>query len=349
MRIGIISRADNIGLGVQTWEFFRHMNPAKTLVINSQPVNGNKNYFFRFNGGGMTKLAVCYPNRIVPKKESCLWLASGIDLFFTCETPYNYYMFPFCRKRGAKTVLQFNWEFLDYLCEPHQYKPDVLVSPSYWHLEEAQQRFGAKYLPVPINRKRLAFQRKTQFKKFLHLAGIGVDHDRNGTEQSIQAFMQVPDAHLTVRVQNDAKAKDWQLKYQSPNVTIESWNCENYWDNYTGFDALVLPRKYGGLCLPMQEALSTGMPVVMTDTSPNDKVLPKEWLCECEVTGTFLSRSYPLEIFTAKVSNLVEKINYLASMTPEQAGLESDKADAIAANLDWEIWKDKYFEFFRDN
>lgn len=344
MRIGLIGRCDNIGLGVQTWEFFRHLHPARTLVINSEPVNKNKNYFDRFPGA---RLARCYPGRIVPRKESCLWLAQGIDVFFTCETPYNYYLFDYCRKRLVKTILQFNFEFLDYLQNPLEYKPDILVSPSYWHLEETQKRFGAKYLPVPVNRKVLPFQKKTRFHKFLHLAGIRVDHDRNGTIEAIQAVSQIPEAELTVRVQNEGWAEHWRKDFNFPNVKIEHHNCENYWENYSGFDCLVLPRKYGGLCLPMQEALSCGMPVIMTDVSPNDKVLPKEWLVECEKTGEFDSRSYMIDIHTANISKLAEKIGEFVSMNEYEAGKQSEQADYLASQLDWGLWKPKYLEFFQ--
>jgi hypothetical protein len=41
---------------------------------------------------------------------------------------------------------------------------------------------------------------------------------------------------------------------------------------------MVLPRRYGGLCLPMNEALLSGLPVLMTNMEPNNNILPKEWL-----------------------------------------------------------------------
>ena len=34
MRLGLIARCDQSGLGVQTHEFYRHMQPDKTLVID---------------------------------------------------------------------------------------------------------------------------------------------------------------------------------------------------------------------------------------------------------------------------------------------------------------------------
>ena len=42
---------------------------------------------------------------------------------------------------------------------------------------------------------------------------------------------------------------------------------------YAGFDPLILPRRYGGLCLPMNEALRSGLPVIMFNVSPSDAIL----------------------------------------------------------------------------
>jgi glycosyltransferase involved in cell wall biosynthesis len=60
---------------------------------------------------------------------------------------------------------------------------------------------------------------------------------------------------------------------------------------YKGFDAMVLPRRYAGLCLPMNEALMSGIPVFMTDISPNNAILPSEWLAESTVIDRFRTKS----------------------------------------------------------
>jgi glycosyltransferase involved in cell wall biosynthesis len=57
-------------------------------------------------------------------------------------------------------------------------------------------------------------------------------------------------------------------------LTLSQDNVKNREDLYNGFDAMVLPRRYAGLCLPMNEALISGMPVFMTDVSPNNQILP---------------------------------------------------------------------------
>jgi hypothetical protein len=42
MRLGIIARSDNTGLGNQTRELVNMLNPNKILLINSAPFNNNK-------------------------------------------------------------------------------------------------------------------------------------------------------------------------------------------------------------------------------------------------------------------------------------------------------------------
>jgi glycosyltransferase involved in cell wall biosynthesis len=46
-------------------------------------------------------------------------------------------------------------------------------------------------------------------------------------------------------------------------------NEPDYWKLYRDFDVLLMPRRFGGLCLPAQEAAAAGLALVMTDTSPN--------------------------------------------------------------------------------
>lgn len=334
MNLGLLARAENIGLGNQTWEFFRHMQPQRTMVIDLSAMNKNRTFFGRFPGA--------YISRAVPRRVQCMNFIdannfnSRLTHLFTCETPYNYEFFEQCRRRRVVSVLQYNWEFLDYLPHPRYPRPAILASPSYWHLEEAKQRFGAVYLPVPVNRDVLPFEKKTQFKNFLHLAGIRVDHDRNGTIETLMAFkvLEGRDIKLTVKCQNRAWVEEWKKEFNSSNVEIIAGDCENYWDNYSGYDCLIMPRKYGGLCLPMQEALSKGMPVIMTNTCPNDKVLPKEWLVDVDRTGDFEARC-KIDIYTAKVANLAQKISDFADMNESEAGWESVKADTLAEQISW--------------
>jgi glycosyltransferase involved in cell wall biosynthesis len=93
---------------------------------------------------------------------------------------------------------------------------------------------------------------------------------------------------------------------------------DNYQDIYHGADALILPRRYGGNCLPLNEAISTGMPVLMPDISPNNQFLDRTWLMPAEIVGQFEPRTV-IDIYGVKPEDLAAKIDEFAAMPPEQA------------------------------
>lgn len=337
-KIGLIARADNTGLGIQTHEFYNHIQPHKTLVVDVSELNGLPTFPYR------------YPNcqtitHKMPQGAINTFL-DGLNVIFCCETPYSYDLFRMARNRGIKIILQYNYEFLNMKRVTDIYYPDVFASPSAWHIEEVKREFAnVLYLPVPVNRELLAFTEKKKFKRFLHIAGNAATHDRNGTAATMGAFASLndPDIELVVKCFNQTAIRSLpQIK--AKNIYIDTHSTTNYEHNYTGFDALILPRKYGGLCLPMQEALSCGMPVIMTDASPNDSVLPKEWLVPVKSKFEFES-SYIIEVNEPDVDALAHKIKLLADMDEATAIENSQMADKIANDLDWKIWKEKYIDF----
>ncbi len=106
---------------------------------------------------------------------------TGLDVIFTCETPYHYRLFELAREMGVKTVLQYNWEFMSYINRPHLPHPDLFVAPSVWHYDDLP--FDNKtFLPVPVDRDKLTFRQRRQALTFLHSAGNRTAEDRNGTK-----------------------------------------------------------------------------------------------------------------------------------------------------------------------
>jgi glycosyltransferase involved in cell wall biosynthesis len=110
---------------------------------------------------------------------------------------------------------------------------------------------------------------------------------------------------------------------------------------YDGFDAMVLPRRYAGLCLPMNEALMSGLPVFMTDISPNNQVLPKDWLIPSSKITTLMTR-VKLDLYDADVRELGKRIDkYVNSDKKEQ----KEKAATIGfENFDPSILRDQYLQ-----
>lgn len=243
MRIGLIARADQTGLGHQTWEFYQHMKPHKTLVINLDDVNAQY--------GKITHChAEWYPERAeftnFPLRYDAFdEFLKDIDVVFTVETPYNFELYDLARERGIKIIEQYNYEFLELLCNPSLPHPDVLAAPTAWHKQDVKRILSptpVRSLPVPVALERFTQNDNDRAVRFLHLAGIPAHMDRNGTELVREAARYLPpEIDLTIR---------------------DSVQDNNYWESYDGYDVLVIPRRYGGLCLQIQEAMAAGLVVI---------------------------------------------------------------------------------------
>jgi glycosyltransferase involved in cell wall biosynthesis len=106
---------------------------------------------------------------------------------------------------------------------------------------------------------------------------------------------------------------------------------------------MVMPRKYGGNCLPLNEALSSGMPVIMPDISPNNNLLPKEWLVPASIDGYFTPRGR-VDLYSTDLNALREKIEWFKTVN---IGEQSEIADKIAESISWETLKEKYLSAIR--
>jgi glycosyltransferase involved in cell wall biosynthesis len=109
---------------------------------------------------------------------------------------------------------------------------------------------------------------------------------------------------------------------------------------------MVLPRRYAGLCLPMNEALISGMPVFMTDVSPNNQILPGKWLVESKKIGEFKTKSM-VNIYEAnpeRLANMIDK--YI-----EGGNINDYKNKAVEIgfnNFSVEVLKDKYLQIINE-
>lgn len=242
MRLGVIARADDTGLGHQTREFVRHMNPDRVLVIDLTQANAKFGKFTVMHPQWYPKAwaVVQFPL----SAEVIDRFVRDLDVIFTVECPYNHYLYEAAHREGCKVVKQPNYEFLELLRNDRLPKPDLLIPPTDWHVPE-MQRLGIpiEVIPCPIATDRFSPEVKRTAKRFLHLAGHKTYMDRNGTEIVKRAA-----DHVTAKVEIVIKE------------TIEP--CE-YWELYDGYDVLLLPRRYGGLSLQIQEASAAGLvPVI---------------------------------------------------------------------------------------
>lgn len=342
MKIGLLAYSTNTGLGHQTQEFFKHMQPHKTLVVDLERFNLMPTFHEKFPGARVT--------RGIPSDTDLLWLLEDIDAVFVCETPLNYNLYTFAKERGVATIQQYNYEFLDYYKRPHLPKPTILAAPTEWNIDKVRAMGIAPVFswPVPVNRGEVPFREIKECTTFVHVVGRPAVHDRNGTIPFLRAAQRIGQNFkykLFVQPPNDPTA----IKYFQPVLDVINEvkdeinlevieNAPNYSDIYKAGDVLVLPRKYGGLCLPMQEALSAGMPVIMTDISPN-RTLPSSWLVKADFR----------EIFHAHVDvEVYEPVPYHLEFTMEQFAdpaimdISNQLANQLAEKLSWSRLKPYY-------
>jgi hypothetical protein len=147
------------------------------------------------------------------------------------------------------------------------------------------------YLPPPTDHSLFSEAKEINLskdhKRILHIGGKKAAKDRNGTDSIFEMIKHSKEDYEIV-IKSQTK---FNSMCKDPRVKIEIANTDDRQDMYKGFDAMVLPRRYAGLCLPMNEALMSGIPVFMTDISPNNAILPSEWLVESTVIDRFRTKS----------------------------------------------------------
>lgn len=337
MRIGLLAYSTDTGLGNQTYEFYKHMKPAKTLVADLSSLNGMETHHDRFPDGKVVQG--------IPDCNAMQWLVEGVDLIFVCETPLNYCLFEKAKAAGVPVVLQYNYEFLDYLQRPNLIPPAVLAAPSWWNKEDVIARNIAPVvdLTVPVNDERIRPREITVCRKMIHVAGKQAHMDRNGTLAFIQAAEKCGGKfeYVIYAQQLDDRTKR-AIERASVDIQLIE-NLENYEDMYAEGDVLVLPRRYGGLCLPMNEALAAGMPVIMPDISPNDQRLPKQWLVKANKADQFMARTM-IDVYSVDPNFLAFKMCEFANETFMR--WSNQEAIELGKGISWKQQKAIYDQTF---
>ncbi|WP_280473283.1 hypothetical protein [Nocardia asiatica] len=331
MRIGLIARAENTGLSTQTWEFAQHMHPAKTLLVDMSAGHGRP---FR---------PELYPDAVItrgaPSRRQIEAFLRDIDVVFSAETVYNPQLYALARQNGVKVVLQPNYEFLD-----RSATPDLWAVPTMWHWDDIP---GPKrLLPVPIATDRFSdHPRSGRAARFLHIAGRPAIHDRNGTNDLLTALAFVESrVSVTIRCQDPGYIRNQRGLPPNVELILDCRDVPDYWDNYTG-DVLVMPRRFGGLCLPAQEALAAGMPVIMPAVSPNEW-LPADWLVPATREARFQARTL-IDLYTVDHRALAAKIDQFATDPQFYAESETAARD-MAKRMSWEALKPEYDRMFAE-
>ena len=350
MRIGLLAYSTDTGLGYQTWDFAKNITCEAILVCDLSKLNGMTTHHERFKNLA-NQVRICHG---FPTEEDMRWLCVHSQVIFTCETPLKYELYDFAREYKVKTVLQPNYEFLNYFRDGSLPKPDILALPSMWNADRINTlRIPTTYLPVPFPEVQVPSGGSGGTRTFTHITGRPAVYDRNGAMQFLNAclmigdrfhyeiFIQAPKEHNAEKTFHEIKSTlDFAKSQLGDNLTVH-FDVPNNNEMYKG-DVLVLPRKYGGLCLPMQEGLSHGLPVIMPKISPNDTVLPHEWLVDAFEVGNLETHS-KIPIYSVDVVDLANKMLEVMANVDDYSKWAID----LAEKHSWKRMRPKYHALFK--
>lgn len=332
IKLGLICFANDSGLGYQTKRLAELLRPYRLLVIDSNGFSKNKVQHWEWYDG-----FTGYRVHGFPSNHEVRVFLEGLTHVLCVENPLNYQLTAFARNRSIKVYIQTNYEFCDFLDKPNLVRPYKFLMPSFWKIKEMEGLFGREnvtYLPPPINHQEFQEAREANLsrsgtRRFLHVAGTLAVHDRNGTLDVLAALEHTKsDFELVITSQHELPQEymisDRRVKYRIGGINQPE-------DLFVDFDAMILPRRYGGLCLPMCEALMSGIPVIMPNISPNWELLPKEWLVEAQKVGEFMTRTM-IDIHQTNIFQLAEKIDWLANLDQKKLDEEKMKAFDLGYN-----------------
>lgn len=263
MRLGVIARSEDRGLGNQTLEVCRHLAPERVLLIDPG-VDGrfeqHPQRYATFN----TTVVRWEPGFVLDEPTVRTWL-DGLDVVYTAETAYDDRLPAWAAQAGCRVVIHANPEMLS----PRHVDamPDAAWwSATPWRLEHLPA--GTRVVPLPVAERPTPTAEATALR-VLHVAGWPAVADRNGTKIVAEAAQHIrSDCTVTIRGQH----RDVRRIRPRPSarVTVEHGSVADYWHLYANADVLLMPRRFGGLCMPAQEAMQAGVAVVMPDCSPNE-------------------------------------------------------------------------------
>lgn len=303
MRLGVIARAEDRGLGIQTWETCRALNPDRVLLIDPGRTK-HPQHVHRFDRWPVT--VARWDGGRLDEPTVRGWL-DGLDAVYTAETFYDQRLPNWAAAAGSAAVCHVNPEFFSpsYLGIPEA----TWWVPTPWRLDHLAK--GTQVMTMPVAADRFDPQPRHGKVRILHVAGHPAMLDRNGTQTVAQAAARMSsDCELVISSQNPKHNIQ-----RSTRTTIRRGSTANYWDLYSDFDILVMPRRYGGLCLPAQEAMAAGLAVVMTDIEPNG-----HWpgpRVPAAVTGTAHTPGGTLDVHEADPVALADTLDRLVNNRDE--------------------------------
>lgn len=326
MKWGLIARSEtDRGIGIQTFAMYENLRPDKTLVV-IDPNSGFHSHPENYPDATIVSLTHGKTKNSLPEAEIRDWW-KDLDVIITVETVYDWDVIGWARADNVKVIIHGNPEF--WMATNPQ--PDVWIWPTEWRTEYLPK---GEIVPVPIpddarDRSARTFDLPL---RALHIAGNGAMGDRNGTTIVANAMRRVPTGvKLTLYSQAQVPAIRG-ARLNPPPV--------DRWEMYDGQHVLVLPRRYGGLCLPALEAMASGLVVLMPDCPPNPRwpIFPMI----SDTSRVLHMQTGPVVTYDTPYNVVANGLKHFSTNRNSLAEHKQRTADWAAANR-WSVLADRYY------
>lgn len=342
MKLGLWgARADQGGLAAMTWEFWRWMRPTKTMVV-VLPKGRGEARLDRYPQRDRSAVWMNYGYDDALTETAVRRFCDGLDVVYAAETFYAEPVAGIMRECGVRTVLHAMPEL--WRGEETMSKPDVVWAPTNWELDRLPER--AEVVPVPVDRSRFRTRVSSAPDRPLTFlfSGAPAFHDRNGLLLAVDALAYVRQPCKVIFAGTPDPPPDIYNTHRTP-VSVE-WHpggVENYWDRYTAdIDALLIPRRYAGLSLPMQEAAAAGLPIVTLDLPPQNQWVSPDTLVPAKLYRQVEMVNGRFWVHTADPKQIAEAMDRLADPVT-YAGAHWTSWDR-AAGIGWDVLEPVYRE-----
>lgn len=340
VKIGLVARGEDRGLGILTWEFYRHIEPDRTLLVDMGPLaRGFDVHHDRYPDA----LTVTFDgHRFDDEALVRSWL-DELDVLYSAETFYDWRIVQWAREQGVATVLHVMPEFFRHYSEPTLIRPDVFWTPTSWRLEMLDP--NTVVVPVPVALDRFAVRQRREGRVFLHVAGHRAAGDRAGTTSLLRALRYVSEPMHVVMITQD---ENLPITSTKRFVTLERRvrsTCD-YWQLYDDGDVFVSPRRYGGLSLPHNEAAGAGLALVLADVPPNRETWPGSYV-QAERGDSFDTQGGPVSIYATDPQRLAAALDELAA-SPTLVQDLSASSICWAQTHSWEALRGLYLTEFAE-
>lgn len=350
MRLGLWgARADGGGLAALTYEVCRHLHPDKTFIVDMKERGRGPCHPERYQWGEVTVNRG--HNNDIPE-EKVRRFADGLDVVYAAETSYREDTFDIFRRAGVRTVLHAMPE----LWRPKDSQPDAVWAPTSWMVDElikvGRLPPSVRVVPVPVPTDTFTAvpERAGEVTRgcLLHLSAPAF-HDRNGTELCNRALHQLTEA-VKVIYSGGSVPPQFPVNRGGRRVETDILPGSTYdrRDAYpAGCGALLLPRRYGGLCLPMQEAAALGWPIVTLDLPPQQEWVHPDLLVEPTLGDQVKMVNGWFHVYQCNPRRLADAVDRL--VRDRDLWAAARQASLVhAASISWDVWASRYRQLLEE-